>query len=329
MNGSGRKGSGPPPDRLRRKARCALLHVLLVGAALLSDAAASDISAQGALADTEIPFHHVTSYRVTVETPADAEIAIAPWAEGLPGLTVVPGDPVITPLPDGRKRWVCTMRLTPTSPQRYTLPPLTVLVDGAPAARLEPGSLNVRALTPEELADVAAPQPLLTLADLAPRLSPGRGRLVLAGAALLTAVVGVLVWRRARHLWSRKAPPRDPLAEALDALEALEAAIERGGLNCDAIYSRIAAVMRTYLERGYGLQVRELSTPELAAGPLADLPLADGLRSELVDVLVDADRVKFAQAERSPERQRETLQAAREIVIALDTPVLAESRGAA
>jgi len=331
MSGPARYASGRWRTRLCRVSLAMLVSAPALLAVHAQERAGAQFSARGELTDAEIPFHRVTYYRVTAEAPAVAEIALAPWAEALPGLTVTPGESEVTLLPGGRKQWVQALRLAPIGPFQYTLPPLTVLMDGVPAVELQPGVLNVRALTPEERAGVSAPEPLLTLADLVPPAQPWRWRVVMAAAALLIAAGCGLAWHRAGRPWPRTTQqPRDPLAEALEALAALEAGVARGELGCDAVYVLISTVLRDYLERGIGLHAHELSTPELVAGPLSALPIPSDLRGVITDLLVEADRVKFAQVERSPAGQQEAIRAARGTLIALDQPAPpADVRGAA
>ena len=104
----------------------------LLIAALLVAGADVPVSARAELDAAEIPFHRVAHYRVIVEAPADAVLAVEPWADPLPGLQVTTGELSETSLPDGRKQYVQELTLTPSIVMNYALPATRVTANGAP-----------------------------------------------------------------------------------------------------------------------------------------------------------------------------------------------------
>lgn len=299
--------------------------------------AATDVSpsivAHGALTPTEIPFHHVATYRVSVEAPEGTQIAITPWAAVPPGLEVTPQDPVETPVSDGRVAHTQDWQLVSIGARTYMLPETIITVDGAPVATLPPETLVVREPTAEEKAEVGAPQELLTLADLEeadPPFAWGNRAVVLA--VLLLLGVGVLLGYR-RGLRFRRSRVLSAREIAGAQLDALEARLQAGDLGCEALYVGLSEIFRTFLAAYYRVTIQEQSTPEIVNGVLPALPLAQGEADRVRNLLVAFDRVKFAQEAPDEEARMQAVQSVRALVDALGAVEVASaeaaSRGAA
>ena len=198
------------------------------------------------------------------------------------------GPPAVTPLPGGRARWRRVYRLDPWTPpellgqqQRITFSPVTV--------NDRPVAWPAVAVTVERTGGKAAPplpepRPVTAVEDLPPLdVVPSRESRawvlpavagVLVGAAL---VVAVLRLRRARPV-----PPGEWARAALASVGTGPAAVER-----------VAAVLRTFVERRFNLPATTLTTTELlAAAGQQGWPVeeAEPLRA----LLDECDRVKFA-----------------------------------
>ncbi len=290
----------------------------LLIAALLAAGADVPVSARAELDTVEIPFHRVAHYRVIVEASADAVLSVEPWADPLPGLQVTMGEPSESPLPEGRKQWVQAITLTPSIVTNYTLPATRVLVNGAEVATLEPRELVVRALTPEEKAEVAVAADLVTLADLEESDSSGWLRAVALGAITILAVALLVAFAR-RVLHRVKARPKPtPLQVAEAELAALERALQAGAISCDAFFVALSQLLRTYLGTSFDPAVAGQSTPEFLADTLPTLPLDSAHSGAIRELLRDFDRVKFAQFSPDHEGQARELRAVRNLIAALE-----------
>ena len=290
---------------------------LLIAALLVAGADVS-VSARAELDVAEIPFHHVARYRVIVEAPADAVLAVEPWADPLPGLDIGIGEPSIESLPDGRKQFVQELTLTPSFVMNYTLPATRVMANGAEIATLEPRELVVRGLTTEEKAEVAVAADLVTLADLEESDSSGWLRAVALGAITILAVALLVAFaRRVLHRMKRRPMPT-PLEVAEAELAALERALQAGAISCDAFFVALSQLLRTYLGTSFDPAVAGQSTPEFLADTLPTLPLDSAHSGAIRELLRDFDRVKFAQFSPDREGQARELRAVRNLIAALE-----------
>lgn len=310
-----------------------MLTVIVVIAALHAAADGVSVSAHGVLEPAEIPFHRVANYRVTAEGPAALELRVAAWPDAVPGLLVSAGEPVVTPLPGDRQQLVQEFTLTPSIVTRYTLPAVRVLADGVEAVVLEPRELVVRDLTAEEKAAASVAADLITLAELE---GPGLGAwfvriLAFAAGCTLIAVlpVGYRAFRR-RFFPQREASPDEAAAAALAALER---DLQDGGITCDAFYVELSGVLRTYLGARFAVPVIGQSTPEFLAETLERLQLAPAQSASVRDLLVEFDRVKFAQHAPDRAEQAKSLRSVRDLIAGMearaDTEESAALRGAA
>lgn len=310
-----------------------LVSVLFIAFAGAAGAESAAVTARGMLEDREIPFHRVTRYRITVEAPAGAEIAVAPWDGEHPDLHVTRETPEVTLLPDDRQRVEQVIVLAPVRPRRYVLPETVVLVDGAPAETLDPGELNVRALTSEERAEIAEPEGLITLADLQESSRTAYWPLVLGGLLVLAVAGGAAMWYRAGRPLPGLSRTPGPLENALNRLAAVERELEAGTAGCETVYVTVSSVLREYIEARYGVTIRELSTPEFVAGSLPDLPVPPEQLAPVRKLLVEADRVKFARHLPGEAAQAHAIETVRGIVNALaeeaPAPEAVDTRGAA
>lgn len=140
-----------------------------------------------------------------------------------------------------------------------------------------------------------------------PERARSLGWLPLALAAAALAAAALL--RRQRSRVARGAAPapaaepapqpRTPLEIALDRL----AAIERDGLASggavDRHYEEVGNVVRDYLEEAAAVRARERTTSELAWALPPHLS-EGGMRGRCLDLLGEADLVKFARVRRTP-----------------------------
>ncbi len=137
--------------------------------------------------------------------------------------------------------------------------------------------------------------------------------------ALFAAVAaGYWMYRRYRlrevgEALVSSAPPRPPHEVAYEALEALERSplLEQGKVK--EYYIRVSDILRTYVERRYGVPALEMATVEVLEG-LEDAGLHGGTLMDVRQFLELADLVKFAKHTPDPEACREAIPAARRLV---------------
>ncbi|MDX1393042.1 MAG: hypothetical protein R3195_01580 [Gemmatimonadota bacterium] len=150
--------------------------------------------------------------------------------------------------------------------------------------------------------------------------------------ALLAAILGALAWRAlsrrgrgGRQVEVREVQVRAPGEIALEELDRLEAGplLERGEVK--EFHIEISAIVRTYIERRFGVEALEMTTGELldalerpvdrdrGVGRPPDA-VPDALRDELRVFLVRCDLVKFAKRRPSADESRELFPSARRFV---------------
>ncbi len=182
--------------------------------------------------------------------------------------------------------------------------------------------------TPEEFISVTSLVPPETqdVRDLAPLVEfPLPIWPYIAGAAallLLAALIAFYVIRRRRQPPEEAAPlepPQPADVEALNRLRALEDADLHQREAAQPFYTELSDTMRHYVARRLHVHAMETTTFELIRElSRKDVPKTD-TRKSLQDVLSLADYVKFADAAPAPERGRDALATAREIVRSVET----------
>ena len=224
-------------------------------------------------------------------------------------------------------RWVRRFEMQPFLAGTYQVPDLAVVVagnDGATAVtiRTEPVDLTVTSVlagaeeTPR-LQEVAEPMP-------AP---PRVGRLLLFAALAIVATgmaaaLVVMVRRRAARSAARMAivPPHEAALRALRELAA-DDLLHRDLL---AFHTAVAAIVRRYLERRFGVRAPERTTEELMFILAGGSWLEDPQRRALHAFLAQCDQVKFARARPTEVASRELLETATELVRATRPPSVEE-----
>jgi hypothetical protein len=189
------------------------------------------------------------------------------------------GPVTVSPAGVGREKWVQDFLFDPYVPGEWYVRFAPVKVNG----RDVDGPGFPIAVKP---ADVKEAQGVTGIEKLPPPQPPGSSFAAVwwAAGALAVLAVAVLAWR----LRPRPAPV-SPAAWAAAAFGRLE----RDGLSGAALVERVAAVVREFVERRFGIPATKLTTPELlAAAEQAGRPVeeTDALRG----ILDHCDRAKFA-----------------------------------
>jgi hypothetical protein len=244
--------------------------------------------------------------RVELPEPLLAKEAAAAWY-----VRPRPEPAVVAPLPGGRERWSRAFRLDPL-PGGPPVAFAPLKVTAGTATQPEEVPVNAVEVTVQTALATAKPEdarPVTGIETLPPPPTDHAGPgvwLVAVPAGLV--VVGLLVGLRRWRVRNRPLPPAGWAATEFDRLEG-EAGV--------ALADRLAAVLRGYVERRYGVPAPRLTTAELAVeAGRAGWP-ADGLR----EVLERCDRAKFAGEAPDAAEARELLTRAREWVATQSPPV--------
>jgi len=230
------------------------------------------------------------SVRVTlaVEGPAPLRVELpkqllAPEADR--DWKVQPAGPAaVAPLAGGREKWSQVLRLDPYVPgEAMYVGFAPVKVNGN---EVTPAGFEVRVTTTTAEAKAEAARPVTPIEELPPPpiAPPPSPAWWWAAAGLLAAVVAVAAWR-ARHR-PKPVPPREWAAAAFDRLE-------RDTASGAALVEGVAAVVRAFVERRFGIPAPKLTTQELLAAAEAggwQVEQTDPLRG----LLEECDRAKFA-----------------------------------
>jgi hypothetical protein len=147
------------------------------------------------------------------------------------------------------------------------------------------------------------------------------------GALLLSALAlaGGLVyaWRR----WGEEDAsasdadddPPTPYRDAMERLQGLDRRNPTGQAARKAFYVDLTDTLRVYLARRLGVRALEQTTAEMLAALRRRPEVQEGVLRRLQAVLEQADLVKFADAEPSPERSQSVLEEARGVIDALES----------
>jgi hypothetical protein len=123
------------------------------------------------------------------------------------------------------------------------------------------------------------------------------GRVALAGGVLLALIAAVVLWRRRQTVteivdrYVSRIPPEDLAYLALRELEE-DALPARGRIK--EHYARLSLILRDYIERRFLFPAVELTTDEIRRTLLRRRPFAPRDGARILELLDEADLVKFA-----------------------------------
>jgi hypothetical protein len=269
---------------------------------------------------------------LTVEVVAANGIEVVmPRLEDALGDFAVREGRVAPDVPDGdRRRWTGTYDLDTFTAGDVEIPPISVsFTDARPEALTATGEAVDGVMESEPL--VVTVRSVLTgtegegdFRDIKEAVTVPldaatlRRRWLTAGAVVLAlgaaaAVVAVLVIRRVR----RGPPPSPPIPADVWALAELDRLaadrlIERGAFH--DFHFRLTDVLRSYLERRFGLRAPERTTEEFLRDAGRSRALSGEHRELLAGFLRAADMIKFALHEPSPDESRSAFDRARAFV---------------
>jgi hypothetical protein len=234
-----------------------------------------------------------------VEIPPDPERMLTPESAALWRIRPT-GPHSVGPAAEGMERWEQSFRIdwwgppgkavlafapvrvtagTDLNPQEVAWPPAEVEVRKTVTAEtLDDARGQARVTGIEELPTPPPPDP-----------APIGWRVAAVLGAVFASVLVLAVFRK----WRAKPPPVPPSEWADRELTRLAEDLAAGRVTDGGTADRLAAVVREYVERRYGLPALKLTTVELLAeGERNELP--EEARAVLRNVLERCDRSKFA-----------------------------------
>jgi hypothetical protein len=263
---------------------------------------------------TAVPLSESVRATVSIEGPAPLVVA-APkgllagasaeaWRVRPAGLAAV------EQLPGGRERWVQVYRLDPYVPGKevpVAFAPFEVAAGGGPAARVTVGEKAVAVSTALKEPKAADARPVTGIEELPPVPAGGPDLATAAGVvgALFVAALAVVLWMHRRF----RSPVVTPADRASHELTALADRLAAGAIAPAAFADHLAAAVRTFVQRRYGVAATRMTTAELAAAEPA--PPAG-----VLPVLERCDLAKFAGREPTADECRELLEQCRAVVAA-------------
>ena len=162
----------------------------------------------------------------------------------------------------------------------------TSFVEGEPI-RVHVGSLLAQERAPSDIRDIKPPEDV-----------PIDWFWYVQTVVLLLSLVGgaaaTVFYMRKRRTGSRSPAPLAPDAIALRELELLLAQRLAQAGEYVRYYVELSAIIRTYLENGFGLHAPEMTTEEFLLAVSRDVQLSASQRGLLDKFLSQADLVKFA-----------------------------------
>jgi hypothetical protein len=255
---------------------------------------------------------------LTVEGPAPLRVELPNpllTAESAAAWRVLPPErPAVTPLPDGRERWSQAFRFDPYTtgdPVPLRFAPLKVRAGNAPEQEFDSLGVEVRVNTTITEVKPDSARPVTGIEPVEPRPQPPPepvGWVIAVGAGLVVAlgvVVGLIRRARARP---RPLPPREWALAELDRLGQEE-------VPGAELADRLAAVLRDYVARRFGIPAPKLTTTELVA-EIGSAHWSAGAVEELGRLLERCDRAKFAGDAPDGDESRALLGRAREWLLA-------------
>ncbi|QDU18774.1 hypothetical protein [Urbifossiella limnaea] len=262
---------------------------------LLLAAQPAGVVPQAAVAPDALWLADTARLTVTVEGPAPLRVELPEKADELLDDASrrvwkidQPGPPAVTPLDGGRERWSRTYRLSPFVPGDSVpvgFDPVKVRAGGAAFDTTFPTvAVVVKASgTPPTLEGVE----VRGIEDLPPVTPPPPGPVGWVLAGVLGAVFAAGIVAGLVRKWRAKPPAPPPVVRAWAELDRAAAAPPGPAAE------RVAAALREYAARRFGVPALHLTTAELAAAPWPEHFPADVVAA-LADILAACDRAKFA-----------------------------------
>ncbi len=132
--------------------------------------------------------------------------------------------------------------------------------------------------------------------------------------ALAVVTICVVLWLVRRRRTPAAVAYVDPSHAALVALDALTDMTPRDRISGQRLQTQLSMILRNWLESRWSLRATDMTTEELAENLLLARTLGAENREALLDVLVQADRVRFADEDMAPGQHVAAVKRARTLV---------------
>jgi len=185
-------------------------------------------------------------------------------------------------------------RVLPVRSGLLTVPPVFVSRGEGQSCQSNPAEVEVLSPIPSERRTLSKPDLLQTAL---PETSNTLLLLVIPLVLAIGLVVGFVHHRRKTHTPSPSTAPLPPHLEALRALDRLTGTVPGTQTECDAFYDAfyvaLSRILRKYVTCRFQVDALKKTTGELDAALALEGGLEEGHRIHLIDLLREADLVKF------------------------------------
>jgi len=220
-------------------------------------------------------------------------------------------------LPDGRAEFRMDAELAVFGSAQHQLPGFTVISVQAPSKAQER-----LAITPAESVTVLSmsDSTVTELRPIAPPVSAPFPAWLLAPVLVALAVLGLAGFLVARLVTALRRHLDDPVRAARQKLRAIRRQLSKGLVPADG-YESLSNILREFLQKRYRFGAMEMVTQEIAE----ELAVRNvNVRQELIELLDQADLVKFADSRPSIEECRRSLRIAEVLVATAAEAEIAE-----
>lgn len=261
---------------------------------------------------------------VTADAPADYAIEL-PDEKSFPEITVASAPPPGVPLalPDGSLRWSREFTLESYTAGDLDIPPTVIKYgkksDAVDVPKLEnelaTGSLKIEirsALTSQDAP--TKPRDITALLSVPRRPLKPWEIAALSAAAVVLLIGAYVAYRLIRARLLRPPPPIAPEIWALNQLASLEREDLFGTKRVREFYYRLSEVVRSYIERKFGLAAPEMTTEEFLTRLTRDSSALPYDAVKLRVFMESCDLVKYAAWEPTRDDGAGNLSAARAFI---------------
>ncbi|TAE28622.1 MAG: hypothetical protein EAZ92_07990 [Candidatus Kapaibacterium sp.] len=296
-----------------------LMLVLSVQSA--SNLYAQDVRVQATLDTTALRIGEQTSLRLTVEHSHGVQVRFPMPPDSLsPNIEIVSRSAVDSSDEQGRAIQRQIYTITSFTDGLHDIPALTVQYRKPNDTALYSIQTPILALTVQgvpadttnrQIRDIKPPMAVeRTFAEIAPYL-------LIALGVIAAIVGGVYWWRKRKPVVSEEirpsAPSLPPYQMAMEELERLEQERLWQAGDAKEYHTRLADIVRVYVERSYNVTTLEATSDEILA-QFRMVAAPTGSLEKLRSVLKTADMVKFARYEALPDENDRSMKLAKEFV---------------
>jgi hypothetical protein len=283
-----------------------LLLLLLAGPAT----AEAPVEATASVESSRILIGDQVRLRLQVVHPAGAKVVWPHVSSRLGDFEVIRVEPPVTRATSSGELSTMTVVLIGFDPGTRSIPSLTIgwipAAGGSPQAlSTRPLSMNVREIKVNASGDIRDIKPPLSVPLSWKEILPYAAAAV-AGILLLYAIIYIGRKRRRGERILPAAPARPPRETALEELRALQAEHMWQSGRIKEYHTRLTEILRTYIERQFGVIALEMPSEEILAG-LRKAGLSGDAVDRLGSIFRCADLVKFAKHMPIPEQNESSM----------------------